>query len=157
MKKIISIICLSSLLCYNYAPNVNHQIQAEQKDTNDILYKLNTNVQDGLMQVLQTNQVNTILNNKQNEKSLNKILVYLGTLLVGYVIDSVFIYATGHSPGELVASVISEIEHFANRNNPNYLASITTNGTHVTGYSTLGGQECYRPNPNVNWVCKYSL
>lgn len=57
-----------------------------------------------------------------------KVLVFLRDLLIGYVIEGVFTYATGHSPGELTAAQIDKVVKFV-KNNPGYTSvHISSNG-----------------------------
>lgn len=57
-----------------------------------------------------------------------KVLVYLKDVLIGFVIDGIFIYATGHSAGELTAAQIDKVVKFV-KNNPGYTSvHISSNG-----------------------------
>lgn len=158
MKKLIIALCISlmSFQCLVSTDNlkiVNAQANAFKcQDLIRVQYN-----RDGFVNPIDYKAIDSVLAYDDNSRAASSIVVFFGGIIIGYVIDGVFIYSTGHSVGELVESAIVKIEQFVNRNNPNYLASVTTNGTNVIGYSTLGGQECYRANPNVNWVCNYSL
>lgn len=47
------------------------------------------------------------------------VAVFVAGIIVGYVIDGIFIYATGHSVGELTAAQIDKIVKFVKKN-PQY-------------------------------------
>lgn len=69
--------------------------------------------------IMASNNTHTV---GESELSLNEprsaaaVAVFVGGILVGYVIDGIFIYATGHSAGELSAYLIQSIVDYVFHN-----------------------------------------
>ena len=123
-------------------------IQAKQKDVN----LLNT---DELVFVDNKLEIDPILPTYLIEPRDGGILIFLAGIVIGYFIDGVIVYYSGHSAAEWTAAGLTSVKNFCNRNAN--LKSVASDGQYVLGYSTLGGQECVRPNPKASWVCKFSV
>ncbi|MEG1009700.1 MAG: hypothetical protein RSF67_07830 [Clostridia bacterium] len=68
------------------------------------------------------------------------IAVFVAGIIVGYVVDEVFIYATGHSVGELTAAAIRKIVNFANSHfGLSYITYNKSTGFTGGGYGGGGG------------------
>lgn len=66
------------------------------------------------------------------------VAVFVAGILIGFVVDGVIIYTTGHSAGELTASAIDKIVKFV-KNNPQYTYVTYNPGTGVVGGGMGGG------------------
>lgn len=91
------------------------------------------------------------------ERVLFEILVFVGGIAAGYLIDGALIYYTGYSGGELTAQALRALNNFANRNSN--LAKVyldNRSSTTVRSYITKNGQQCTLSGNGSMYVCAYS-
>lgn len=95
----------------------------------------------------------------QNIKSVaGTVAVFVGQLLIGYLIDGIIIYTTGYSGDELCAKGIEALVNLVSRNvNITDAYFTSTNSTYVSSYITKNGQQCVRNKTGNSYICSYSL
>lgn len=89
---------------------------------------------------------------------IGTILVFIGGIVAGYLVDGVLLYTTGYSGGELVAQGLASLNAFCNRNaNLKTVYLDNRYSTSVRSYITKSGQQCTLNNSGSSYNCAYSI
>ena len=73
---------------------------------------------------------NNSYNTEETTQGIHQVVIIFGTYVVGWVIDGVITYSTGHAPSEWVRLGLNKIEN--DIKNLNYTVSVS--GTHSGNY-----------------------
>lgn len=90
----------------------------------------------------------------------NSVEVFLGGLLIGWLIDGVIIYASGYSGAALAATTIGMIISFVAAHPVILVIAVTVlvvTASSIQKYKTSNGNECVLQPSGNGYYCKFSL